>query len=221
MVCTFAATSVIAPSETSVPDVPCENDIDAAIGLLAHGGVVVYPTETLYGLGVDASNAAALHRLVQLKGREPGKPIAVLVADLGMVAHLAASIPVAAQRLMQRFWPGPLTVVLPARGDVAAVLTGGSGTIGVRLSSHPTATALVRGLGRPLTTPSANPAAAAPPRSLDVARRYFGTRVDAYLDGGLLTGEPPSTVVRVDRDLQIVRQGAIAAAAIREVWEGN
>lgn len=198
---------------SSIPGPSVGQSLRDAVRTLAHGGVVVYPTETLYGLGVDASNAAALRRLVALKGREPGKPILVLIGDVTMLAHLAADVPSAARRLMRRFWPGPLTIVLRARPDVSPVLTGGSGTIGVRLSSHPTARALPQQLGRPITAPSANPSGQAPPRSVEDARRYFGSAVDCYVDGGELHGVP-STVVDVRGVAQIIRPGAVSAADI-------
>ena len=189
--------------------------VAAAARMLARGGIVVYPTETLYALGADAGNATALRRLVELKVRERGKPIAVLVGDKDMVRELAAEIPPAAEALMRRFWPGPLTLVLRARPAVSPVLTGGGDGIGVRLSSHPVATALVRALGRALTTPSANPAGRRPPVRVDEARAYFGTHVDFYLDGGSLPGEPASTVVDLRAGLDIIREGAVAAHAVR------
>lgn len=189
--------------------------VAAAARLLARGGIVVYPTETLYALGADADNATALQRLIELKVRERGKPIAVLVGDTDMVRKLAAEIPPAAELLMRRFWPGPLTLVLRARPTVSPVLTGGGDGIGVRLSSHPVATALVRALGRALTAPSANPAGRRPPVRVDEARVYFGTDVDYYLDGGTLRGEPASTVVDVRGGLDIIREGAVDARAVR------
>src|SRR5512143_1959434 len=128
--------------------------VDTAAQVLAAGGIVVYPTETLYGLGADSGNEAALQRLVELKGREVGKPIAVLIRDMQMVRDIAEEIPRPAADLMRRFWPGPLTIVLRARLGVSRVLTGGGDGIGVRVSSHPIATALVCSLGRPVTAPS-------------------------------------------------------------------
>jgi L-threonylcarbamoyladenylate synthase len=185
--------------------------VDAAARVLAAGGIVVYPTETLYGLGADAANDTALQRLVELKGREAGKPIAVLVSDQGMLEDMVEEISAPAAELMRRFWPGPLTIVLRARPGVSRVLTGGGDGIGVRLSSHPTATALVQALGRPVTAPSANPAGQPPPTRLDEARAYFAERVDVYLDGGCLPGEPPSTVVDARHGLQVIRPGAVPA----------
>ena len=197
----------------SVPGASVLQSLTEAVHTLAQGGAVVYPTETLYGLGVDASNTAALQRLVALKGRELGKPILVLIGDVTMLAQLAADVPLAARRLMRRFWPGPLTIVLRARSGVSPVLTGGSGTIGVRLSSHRTARTLPLRLGRPITAPSANPCGEAPPRCVEEARRYFGGAVDCYVDGGVLQGVP-STVVDARGVVQILRHGAVSAADI-------
>jgi L-threonylcarbamoyladenylate synthase len=189
--------------------------IQRAVEALRCGGVVVYPTETLYGLGVDATDERALGRLVDLKGREEGKPISVLVGDRAMLDTIAAEVPVAAERLMRRFWPGPLTIAVPARPGVSRRLTAGGGTIGVRCSSHPLAAALVAGLGRPLTAPSANPAGAPPPRTVAEARRYFGDAIDAWVDGGVLPGGVGSTVVDAANEIEIIREGAIPAAEIK------
>lgn len=199
----------------------CNDSIDApervghAARVLRAGGLAVYPTETVYGLGADAFNASALARLTALKVRQRGKPISVLIGDLEMLEDLVTEISAAAAILIRRFWPGPLTLVLPARASVSPVLTGEGSGIGVRLSSHPVATALVRALGRPLTTPSANPAGMPPPTRIEAARAYFGEHVDYYLDAGPLRGQPTSTVVDVRDGLRVLREGAIELAAIR------
>jgi L-threonylcarbamoyladenylate synthase len=189
--------------------------VATAARALADGGIVVYPTETLYALGADAGNAAALQRLIRLKVREVGKPVAVLIASVDMLRDLAAEIPPQAETLGRRFWPGPLTLVLRPRAAVSPLLTGGGDGIGVRLSSHPLATALVRALGRPVSAPSANPAGMPPPVRIDRAREYFGRRVDYYLDDGPLGGEPASTVVDVRAGVEVIREGAVPAEAIR------
>ncbi len=203
----------------------CSNNVVAseaiahAAGLIAGGGVVVYPTETVYGLGVDASNARALDRLVTLKGREPGKPISVLVSDRHMLGDLVSEVPPLASLLMRRFWPGPLTIVLRAHTGLSPLLTSDTGGLGVRVSSHPMATALVEAVGRPVTTPSANPAGQRPPLHVDEARAYFGARVDCYLDGGRVAGEPASTVVDARGELKVIREGAIAHATLLAVLQ--
>lgn len=185
-----------------------------AAAVLADGGIVVYPTETLYALGTDACNPLALRRLIELKARERGKPVAVLIGGVEMLRDLATEISPEAVTLMRRFWPGPLTLVLRAHASVAPALTGGGDGIGVRLSSHPLATALVRALGRPVTAPSANPAAGRPPVRADEARAYFGSRVDYYLDGGTLAGEPASTVIDLRAGLNVIREGAVSVNEI-------
>jgi L-threonylcarbamoyladenylate synthase len=209
------------PACSSNVSVDSSAALAAAAQVLIAGGLVVYPTETVYGLGADASNATALERLVGLKGRAPGQPISVLIADLDMLPSLVDHVPTAAMTLMRHFWPGPLTIVLEARPGLRAPLTAGTGTIGVRVSSHALATALVRACGRPITTPSANPAGCRPPTRVDEARAYFGTNVDVYLDGGVLTGEPPSTVVDVRTTVRVLRAGAVSTAAIRQALSGS
>jgi L-threonylcarbamoyladenylate synthase len=168
-------------------------------------------------LGVDALNESALGRLVDLKVRNAHKPISVLVSDDRMLNRLVEAIPTKARVLIDRFWPGPLTMVFAARPGLPAALTAGTGSIAARVSSHPTAQALVAALGRPLTSPSANPAGQPPPKRIADARAYFGERVDCYLDAGALPGEPASTVVDVRGDLRLVRPGAIDFEILQNV----
>ena len=181
----------------------------------------MFPTETVYGLGADASSSAAVERLVAVRGREEGKPILVLVHDLTMVEAITADVPDAARRLAARFWPGPLTLVLPARDGLPAALTAGSGTIGVRIPGHAVALDLVARLGRPVTAPSANPPGLEPPRRPDLARSHFGDRIRVYLDAGELPGGA-STVAAVDGDtLRVLRAGAIDEARLRAALAGR
>jgi L-threonylcarbamoyladenylate synthase len=176
--------------------------------------VVVFPTETVYGLGVDARSADAVARLVALRGRDEGKPILVLVTDVAMAETVVAEMPESARRLAARFWPGPLTLVLPARRDLPAPLTAGTGTIGVRVPGHPDALALVGGLGRPVTAPSANPPGAESPRTLAVARSYFTDGVAAWVDAGTLRGGA-STVAAVEPGgVRVLRPGPVSEAAL-------
>jgi L-threonylcarbamoyladenylate synthase len=169
----------------------------------------------VYGLGADALSATAVARLVAVRGREEGKPILVLVRDLLMAEAVAAEIPDPARRLAARFWPGPLTLVLPARDGLPAALTAGTGTIGLRVPGHRVAAALVDGLGRPVTAPSANPPGATPPRDVAAAQAYFGARIGCYVDGGQLAGGA-STVAALDPDgLRVLRAGPIAERDLR------
>jgi L-threonylcarbamoyladenylate synthase len=192
--------------------------ITAALEALRNSLAVVYPTETLYALGVRAFDQSALELLVRLKVRAPGKPVSVLVANTEMLDRLVEEVSPAAERLIERFWPGPLTLALPARRDVPEILTGGRGSIGVRVSSHPVANELVALLNEPLTAPSANPAGARPPSTVAAAQEYFGDAVAYYVDWGPTAGEPASTVLEVVADsLRLIREGTIPAAAIQAV----
>jgi L-threonylcarbamoyladenylate synthase len=190
-------------------------DVEHAVDALASGGIAVYPTETLYGLGADAFQPAALARMAALKRRLPNQPTSVLVAEIAMLDEIVERITPAASALIARFWPGPLTLVLPARSSLLPLLTGGGDGIGVRLSSHPVAAMLTRRLGRPITAPSANPAGLPAPKRIEEARRYFGERVDAYVDAGELPGEPASTLIDVRGEPRMLRQGAVTT---EEVW---
>jgi L-threonylcarbamoyladenylate synthase len=190
--------------------------LETAAQALRRGHVVVYPTETLYGLGADATSAAAVDRLLRLKGGREGKPISVLVADRAMAERVGELSPLAA-RLAAHFWPGPLTLVVRARADLPAAITAGTGTVALRVSSHPVAACLVAALGRPLTTPSANPSDQPPPRDIATARRYFGGAVACYLDGGTLPGGASTLVETTGGHARILRAGAIGRDVIADV----
>ncbi len=188
-----------------------------ALAALARGEVIVFPTETLYGLGADALNSQAVDKVFQLKGRDPNSPIPVLVADLAMLQLLIAAVPTPAKALMDNFWPGPLTLVLPARSDIPKPLVNANGGIGVRISSQSIATQLVARLGRPLTATSANPSGKEPARTIAEAKRYFSEAIEVFVDRGRLESKTGSTVVEVlNGRIKIIRQGEISAAALAE-----
>jgi L-threonylcarbamoyladenylate synthase len=192
-------------------------DLDEALTALKRDAAIVYPTETFYGLGGRALAGSAVDAVARLKGRDAGKPIALIVADTAMLASVVARVPAPAMRLMARCWPGPLTLVLPARTDLPPALTGGSGRIGVRISSHPVAQALVKALGEPITATSANPGGSEPALDVETARGYFGTRV-AYVEGGRLGGGLGSTVLLVADDAaRVLRPGAIPIEELRRI----
>lgn len=192
-------------------------DLTAALSALAHDGAVVFPTETFYGLAARALSYPAVAGVARLKGRDAGKPIALIVADASMLARVVAHVPAAAERLIAAFWPGPLTLVMPAHADLPPALTGGSGMIGVRVSSHPTAHGLSVALGEPITATSANPGGAEPALDVATARRYFDEHV-SYVDGGRLAGGLGSTVLLVADDAaRVIRRGATPIDALRGV----
>ena len=189
-----------------------------AVGALKRGEVIVFPTETLYGLGADALNFAAVEKVFQLKGRDPNNPIPVLVADQEMLLKVVANVPPAAIRLMNGFWPGPLTLVLPARQGIPAPLLNGTGGIGVRISSQLIATELVNALGRPLTATSANPSGQTPARTLEEAKKYFAGRIEIFVDSGKLTSKTGSTVAEISGDMiRVIRAGDISKRELQRV----
>ena len=189
-----------------------------ALAALKRGEVIVFPTETFYGLGADAINSAAVEQVVSLKGRRLESPVAVIIADSEMLEQIVTEVSPLALKLIERFWPGPLTLILPAKKDLPAPLINRDGGIGVRVSSHPLATRLARGLGRPITATSANPTGKEPARSVARALGYFSGRVEIFLDGGRLQGKIGSTVAAiVDRRLKIIREGAIPADELQRI----
>ena len=198
-------------------------ELDRAAALLRAGGMVAYPTETYYGLGVDPFNEQALARLFQVKNRPAVKPVLVLVADRQQIGLLAGEIPEAAQVLMDRFWPGPLTLVLPALASLSPLLTGGTGTVGVRLSPQPLALALLRSVGLPLTATSANRSGQEPAGTAGEVRTAFGNSVDLVLDGGSTPGKTGSTLVGVSASqITCIREGCISfAEVLRAAGQGD
>jgi len=195
------------------PRAPEASLIARAVAVLRAGGLVAFPTETFYGLGAAALSGAAAHRVLHAKGRADGKPILVLVDSVAMVERVAGPVSAEARRLMALHWPGALTLVLKATTGVPDAITAGTGTIGVRLSSHPVALGLVRALGEPVTAPSANRSDAAPPTTASEVLAGLGTAVDLVdliLDGGPTPGGAPSTVLDVTTDPpRVIRQGAL------------
>ncbi len=191
-----------------------------AVDTIRKGYIVAYPTETFYGLGVDPFNRKALERLFALKGRERGKPVPVLVPDLETLEWIVEEIPKTGRRLIDRFWPGPLTIVFKARPEVPDLLTGGTGKIGVRISSHPVAAKLLEYLDGPLTTTSANPSGKGSPLTAGEVEDYFGEKVAIIIDGGRLKGRKGSTVVDVTGGgLTTIREGEIPVEELRRSLE--
>lgn len=191
------------------------------IAALQAGELIVYPTETFYALGADPLSRTALERLFRVKAREAGHPVGMIAADTSMAFSIAREVPIDARRLADAFWPGPLTIVMPARDDLAAELTGPDG-VAVRVSPNPIARALATGLGHPITATSANLSGEPPARSLAEARGMLGAKVKVYLEGGNLMAIAPSTLVAVNREAwKMVRAGAISEDQIAAVLAGE
>ena len=195
-------------------DLPQE--ITRAVEVLRRGGVVAFPTDTVYGLGAGIYLPRAVERVFELKGRPRHQPLPVLVGSLDQVPRLA-SLPPQAVALAGRFWPGGLTLVLAALETVPELVTAGSGTVAVRQPRHPTPLALIEGLGSPITGTSANLSGHPPARTADEVRGQMGGRVDLVLEGGPPPGGRESTVVDLTGKAPLVlREGAIPKEEIEE-----
>lgn len=194
-------------------------DIEKAAQILKKGGVVAFPTDTVYGLGADAFNARAVQRVFEIKNRPRNLPLPILIAAVSQLNVLANPIPEVAWFLVRRFWPGGLTLVLNKADSVPSHLSQGS-TIGIRLPNHPICLALIQYAGNPIVGTSANisgqPAALT---AVEVARQ-LGSKLDFIIDGGKCPGGRESTVVDVTREPPaILRHGIIPASEIEKVYQ--
>ncbi len=191
-----------------------EARIRDAAAVLRRGGLVAYPTETFYALGALATDPAAVERLARAKGRPDGKPLPLLAADRAAVEAVAL-LEGDAVRLAERFWPGPLTLVLPARPGLPAAVTAGTGTVGIRVPASDVARALAREAGGPLVSTSANAAGAPPPATAAALAPELREQRIHVLDGGATPGGLPSTVVALSAGcLRVVRAGAVPIEAV-------
>jgi L-threonylcarbamoyladenylate synthase len=191
--------------------------IEKARAIILSGGVVAFPTESYYGLGVNATDVAAIRRLFSIKGRRPDQPILILISSPDILPQYVSHIPQVALKLIKMFWPGGLTLVFQAGRNIPSLLTAGSGKIGVRLSSHPVATTLVERTGVPLTGTSANISGRPPCTSAEDVRSSLGRGVDLILDGGKTRGGMGSTILDVTLiPPRIIREGLISQAQLKD-----
>jgi len=193
-----------------------DDRVIAEVGeLLRGGGVVAFPTETFYGLGVDARREAAVEKIFRLKGRTVQNPISVIVAADRDVIPLVEGVPAAARILMQKFWPGALTLVFTASAAVLPALTAGTGKVGIRVSSHPVARRIAQALAGPLTATSANLSGETECSTAAEVLRIFADGLDAVLDGGATRGGLGSTILDVTiSPPRILREGAVSRTDI-------
>ncbi len=192
--------------------------IAAAAAILRAGGLVAFPTETVYGLGAHALDTAAVRRIFAAKGRPAFNPLIVHVLDIDAARALVTTWSPVAQALAERFWPGPLTIVLPRRAIVPDVITGGGPTVAIRSPAHPVARALLEATGLPIAAPSANRFTELSPVTADQVERSLGDRVDCILDGGRTAVGIESTVVDCSGPVPaLLRPGTITQAEIEQV----
>jgi L-threonylcarbamoyladenylate synthase len=192
--------------------------MDAVIRLIEDGGVMGYPTETVYGLGGDPFDRSVVTRIQQLKGRGEGKPFLLLIPSRSDLASLVRPPSDAAYRLMETFWPGPLTLVFEALPDLPSSLSGSDGRIGLRISPDPFCRRFMEDFGGPLISTSANPSDRPPARSPGEVAAYFGESLDLIVDGGRRDSGIVSTVVDVSgSSLRLLREGALSKSAMENV----
>lgn len=178
----------------------------------------MFPTETVYGVGCDAGDEAAVERVFVAKGRPPERAVTIHLGRHARLEEWAAGSTEAARRLADAFWPGPLTLVVPAGEEVSAAVRGGGATVGLRVPDHPLTLELLDGFGRGIVGSSANRHGESPPTTADHARATLGDAVDVYLDGGRCRLGVGSTVVDVTGPIPVVlRQGALAVGEVRRV----
>lgn len=191
--------------------------IERAVAVLHAGGLVAFPTETVYGLGADASNPDAVRKIYAAKGRPRDHPLIVHVAYPAQLTAWAAEIPAAAQRLAQRFWPGPLTLILKRAAHVNDLVTGGQDTIALRVPSHPVAQALLSAFGGGIAAPSANRYGRVSATTAEHVRSEFGDAVDCVLDGGPSDVGIESTIVDLSgAQPALLRPGSITAQQLED-----
>lgn len=193
-------------------------NVRRAATILRRGGLVAFPTETVYGLGADALNPEAVCRIFEVKKRPRFDPLIVHVASPEQAAALWDRMDPAALRLIQKFWPGPLTIVLPKSSMVPDIVTAGLPTVAVRMPAHPVALDLIRALGRPIAAPSANLFGRTSPTTAADVREDLGSKVDLVLDGGPCRVGVESTVVAIEKGRGfLLRPGGISLEDLRKV----
>ena len=192
--------------------------IDHAARILREGGLVAMPTETVYGLGANALDRAAVERIFEAKQRPSWDPVIVHIASTGMLNRIVAEAPTAARRLMQAFWPGPLTLLLPRTAEIPDAVTAGRPLVGVRMPAHPVALELMRRTALPIAAPSANLFAHISPTTAEHVLQDLDGRIDAVLDAGPTPHGVESTVLDPSTSpITIYRPGAVTAEQIRQV----
>ena len=192
-----------------------EHTLHQAVATLTGGGIVAYPTETFYGIGAKFDSKDSLHRLHEIKQRPDSKPLPLIIGSRYLLAHIASSVNSTAASLMDRFWPGPLTLILPAKENLSPYITAGTHSVAVRIPGDSFALRLAQYALFPITATSANTSGNPPAQDAGTVVDYFGDNIDLIIDGGPTKGMLPSTIVDARKGkLEIVREGAIKRAVL-------
>lgn len=202
--------TIIRPAATGVSEA-----IEKALAIINKGGLIAYPTETFYGLGVKFNDIEALRKLYGTKHRSWNKALPVIIGQKRMLAFVVSSITVSAEKLIEKFWPGPLTLLLSAKPHISEFITANTGKIAVRIPGESFALELAQALDFPITATSANISGMPPADNADDVVRYFKESLDIVIDCGKTHGGMPSTIVDASEEkIRIVRTGAISTEEI-------
>jgi len=204
------------------PLCPSSQSVITAVEIIRAGGVVAYPTETFYGLGVDALNQKAIKKVFTIKRRSFAQPLLILIPEQDYLPRYVTEVSEKARRLMEHFWPGPLTMVFSASPQLPSILTAGTKKIAIRISPHPIARALTSAFAGPLTSTSANISGEQSPATAKEVFSHLGGIIDLIIDGGKTPGQMPSTIVDVTfSPPQLVREGVVPFSEILTFLEST
>ena len=193
-------------------------ELDMAEKTISNGGVIAFPVDNMYVLGVSVFNEDGIMKLFDIKNRPHSKPLSVLVSDLGMIKSLASNISEDEKKIIDEFFPGPLTLVLDKKEEIPDIISEGNNTVGVRMPTSKLALNLLKGVKTPLVVSSANLYEEESPRDIESVKNSFGNLVDCYIDAGELSGDSESTVVRIEEgNINIIREGAIKEEEIDKI----
>ncbi len=200
------------------PDI--QRQVDSGIAILRRGGIVAFPTDTVYGLGASVNRYRAVERIYRVKERPRRMALPLLLADRLQISEVAEPVPPVAWLLADNFFPGALTIVLHKSNSVPDIITAGGLTVAVRIPAHPIPVALADGLGMPLVGTSANLSGKPSVLTADEVHAQFGEKIDLIIDGGRCPGGRESTIVDVTGKTPVVlREGAISGEELKQVWE--
>ncbi len=195
-----------------------QKQVERGISILRQGGIVAFPTDTVYGLGAGVSIHQAVERVYTVKERPRNMALPLLLADTSQITKVANYVPPIAWRLIRNFLPGALTIVLPKFNSVPDIITGGGVTVAIRIPAHPVPVALAKGLGTPIVGTSANLSGRPSPLTADEVYSQFGSKIDFVIDGGRCLGGKESTVIDVTGETPVVlREGAISREELEKV----
>ena len=193
-------------------------NLENAVSILKTGGLVAFPTDTLYALGASSSIESALERVYEAKGRPIGMPLPILVSSPSDIHRVAIEIPEVTWRLIDAFWPGPLTIILNKNKDISDIITAGGDTVGIRMPNHTIALELIQALGSPITGTSANSSGDNSPSTAEDVFESLGKSVDLIIDGGKCIASGASTILDLaSNEPKIVRHGVLSLEEIQRV----